>query len=115
MKRDLDLVRSIINQMGESESSRFRLSNIKHNVDESILHYHLELMEQGNLIKMLSSSISIEVIYSLTWDGHEFWENSKNETIWNDAKTKFKNTASGMSIAVLNGVLTELTKKMIGL
>ena len=52
---------------------------------------------------------------SLTWEGHEFLEASKNETIWKKANNLIKDKGLGLGYDILKGLLIQESLKVVGL
>ena len=69
--------------------------------------------------KSISSTTSDRVIgvypVSLTWQGHEFLETSRNDTFWNNAKTITKSKSGGLSIDIVKALLIAMVKESVGL
>jgi hypothetical protein len=51
----------------------------------------------------------------LTWAGHEFADNARSDTLWNQAKTIVKEKAGSVSIAIFTQFLQVLARKAIGI
>jgi hypothetical protein len=63
--------------------------------------YHIKLLHQAGLIEGVDASSfkgfqSIDM--NLTWDGHEFLDKIKKESIWNQAKQKTIDISGGTSL-----------------
>lgn len=92
MKRNLDLIRSILFNIEEKGnpglSSKSIISIFKdHSIPE--INYHLKLSYQMGLIDakpIIDISGLNWLVEGLTADGHTFVEVARNETIWNEAK-----------------------------
>ncbi len=79
-------------------------------------------MDQAGLIrceKSISSTTSDRVIrvypFSLTWQGHEFLEASRNDTFWNKAKEIVKSKCGALSFDVVKALLISMAKESVGL
>ena len=84
--------------------------------DEMII-YHIKLLHQAGLVKGIDAS-SLEgfqlIDINLTWEGHEFLDKIKNESIWNQAKQKAIETSGGISFEILKYVLVAIIKNKLG-
>lgn len=84
--------------------------------------YHLMLMAEAGLLnceRIRSSTDESRLIevypFALSWQGHEFLDKARDETIWKQAMQKLKNTGAGISIAVLQALLQSYIKEKIGI
>lgn len=120
MKRDLDLVRKILLQMEAAEHGFFKgpLTIADHSDEE--IGYHVFLMSQAGLVKALpDSEINSQSPHAtpinITWAGHEFLEASKDDGLWNKAKTHVLKPAGGAAFDVLLEWLKSEAKQRLGL
>lgn len=51
---------------------------------------------------------------ALTWDGHAFLENIKNDSVWQKAKTVVAEKVSSTSLSIVADTASEIVKKMLG-
>lgn len=112
MKRDWDTIRKILIMLSEhGEEMQYILPSKE-------LLYHLQIMEQGNLIKGLKirevekrlSSIETMVVSVgvLTWEGCDLLEKIKDDEKWNKIKEIRKKAGVGLTIDVINMIMDEL-------
>lgn len=115
MKRDMDLVRELLLCV-ESDGDLTPL--FKRYSQEAVIG-HLEIMMDANLLvgnvqSYLDGGKSAS-IQRLTWAGHEFLDNARNDTVWNKVTATIKNAATTASFEVLvemlkAGVLAAIQK-----
>lgn len=107
MKRDLDLVRSILLWMEaqpEGRNINWKLSIGKY-TDEEVA-YHCHLMAQAGLI-LAHNSTFVEshspqaTPGSITWAGYEFLDLAKHDKLWAKAKRKILAPAGGIAFSLL--------------
>jgi hypothetical protein len=55
------------------------------------------------------------VVQRLTWSGHDFLENARNDTVWKKVFAEAKVRGTSVSLTVLNGLLTKVAQKYDGL
>lgn len=99
MKRDMDLIRELLIYI-EDHSDGLPLYDLQleeHGIVE--VAYHSRLLYEANLVSSYDQQeAEDEIIFfsvgPLTWDGHEFLEKIRQETIWN--KTKEVVTKKGL-------------------
>ncbi len=93
MKRDLDLVRKLLIYFYEKPGPEHVQVPEIDGFDELTIRYHLVLLYQAGMLacEPTRSSTSERVIsvlaFDLTWEGHEFLEKIRSETIWDEIRT----------------------------
>lgn len=119
MKRNMDLVRLILIALDE-HAHGFAPSKltIEGFTDEEI-GYHCYLMDDAGLIKAIdATTMGSESPYSmpgkLTWEGHEFLDNSKDPNIWQQAKETIDKVGDA-SFSVWTAVLTKVVSNSLGI
>lgn len=119
MKRDMDLVRSIL-LVVENEPGGFVRSNLSiAGYSETVIWYHCYIMGQAGLLEIaittdLESTGPEALPQNLTWFGHEFLDAAREATRWEKAREMIRD-AGGASIQVWMDILTDLVKKGVGL
>ena len=118
MKRDIDLARAILLALEECDSSTgFQNFEVQGATSEQV-SYHVKLLYQAGLIDAIDASAMNSFQWypeSLTWNGHEFLDASRDETIWNNAKKHILDNGGVIAFDVLKAVLIHLSKKSLGL
>ena len=115
MKLDPDLIKRILTAIEETkeDTALANESSIKKTgISFGELTYHLRQLIQGGYI---NGEINYRhhgkidwYIQGLTWKGHDFVANSKNDTLWNKAKTTVASKSVGISVDLLSEVLKKL-------
>jgi hypothetical protein len=120
MKRDMDLVRTIVFAIEEHPDG---FAPAKLEVDgytEEQIGYNLWLMLGADLINGsditdMSCSSPQAMASSLTWAGHEFADAARSDTLWNQAKKTVKEKVGSVSIGILTEYLQTLAKSALGM
>ncbi len=113
MKRNMDLIRLLLFKVeGEEEISL-------EDYEKEQIKYHQELLVEANLVqgsvtKALGGG-SIVLISRLTWDGHDFLANIRNETVWRETKKTALEKGADMSLSVLKALAAKITMDYFGL
>ncbi|MCK4830520.1 DUF2513 domain-containing protein [bacterium] len=122
MKRDIDLIRKLLLYLEEKPDDKMVKDLELDGYSKDEVQYHFILMDQAGLLRCersVSSSTSDKVIrvypFSLTWQGHEFLEASRNDTFWNKAKEIVKTKSGALSVDVVKALLIKLAKESVGL
>jgi hypothetical protein len=111
MHRDMDLVRRILMEI---ERQSVDSPNIDLRIDGysgEEISYHVKIMYQAGLIEAIDFSSHDGIAWkptSLTWEGHEFLDNARNETTWNKAKGILKDKGASASFDVMKDLLLKV-------
>lgn len=115
MKRNMDLCRFKI----EAEYKSTALHNL--NIDGyhiETVAYHCKLLFNAGLLESYKPTYGDNRIYafsvgSLTWEGHDFLDKIRENTIWNRTKKKIKENALPFTIEVIKSVATAIINKRL--
>lgn len=121
MKRDMDLVREILIAMERSEDGDLNFDALGH--ERQQVYLHIELMKEHGLVDALivrsddgpGHEILLCKTERLTWDGHDFLDKARNESIWKQATRKCLNETGGLSFELLKGCLIHVAKQNLGI
>ena len=119
MKRDMDLVRSILMIVEEHEHG-FAPQGIEVNgYSREEIEYHAYLMLEAGLIDgsdvtSMADKSPAALISGLSWAGHEFLDSAREPSRWQQAKEMI-GKFGGAPIAVWTAVLVDLVKKNLGI
>ena len=116
VKRNMELVRELLLRV-EAEQDFDSLTS-KYSQEEIVGHVEILLdakLLDGKVYYDLSGGPGSAHIQRLTWAGHEFLDNARNDTVWNKVTSTIKNAATTASFEVLvemlrNGVLAAIQK-----
>lgn len=117
MKRDMDLVRSILLQVeshdGACESGQ--LNFLDHTQDE--VYYHIELMQQRGLIdasikRDWNGGVIFATINGLTWDGQDYLDSMRDDRVWSRAKKAIKESVGSTTFDVIKKVCIQVAVKL---
>jgi hypothetical protein len=120
MKRDMGLIRQILFKM-EEHSEGFAPADFKiEGYTEKQIEYHIWLLGQANLMRVADvttsgSSAPQSLPLSLTWEGHDFIDAARNDTIWSQTMKRVKSVGGSLSFSVLKQLLESLLKSQLGL
>jgi hypothetical protein len=107
----MDLVRAIL--MGTADDADIDVA--KYSREE--VWYHVFLLEQAGYIKALigpQQTLDFQ-IFCLTWEGNEFLDAMRDDTLWSKAKEKvIKPGASFTAKLLFEWLKTEIRQKLLG-
>ncbi|AMJ94871.1 hypothetical protein AVL56_11575 [Alteromonas stellipolaris] len=119
MKRNMDLVREILINLNEHPHG-YAPDNFKvQGYSQEEVLYHCFILGEAGLIDASNTSsdnsLSPEAIpIRLTWMGHEFIENAKNENIWQQTKDAVHKIGD-VSFSVWASVLAKVVEQNLGI
>ncbi|WP_211475129.1 DUF2513 domain-containing protein [Collimonas humicola] len=104
MKRDMDIIRRIA-----IETAELPYRNALSGLDDVALEdfvQHVIWMQEAGLIKarvseFIDDTPSIALVLRLTWEGCEFADAVKSDTLWNSAKESVIKPASSFTFGLL--------------
>lgn len=104
MKRNWDTVREILVMLEEKPDPKVPIQTSAfppERLEEISYHVRLVLeagLAQGSMIREFVPGPTKFAIFRLTWEGHEFLDSIRNDTLWN--KVKGKLLEAGLNVTV---------------
>lgn len=116
MKRDMDLIRLLLLRSEGDEEAEKLVE--RYPVPERA--YHVGLLKDAGFV---NAEIRCDengvpngaVVTGLTWQGHEFLDAMRDDTVWKNAKDKMLKPGISWTVSLLFEVLKAEAKKQIGL
>lgn len=109
MKRDMNLVRELL-FLAESDGNNAELC--KKYGREIVAGHAAILVDAGLVVGAIANGSGGKPVASdiirLTWAGHEFLDNARNDTIWKKALSMIKDKSISVSFDVLTSLLKSL-------
>ena len=110
MQRGMDLVRKILLTIEAQDSALLIIDDlVVTNYHDDMVSEHIRLMAQAGLIDVFEREFMDDTSkIALSWFGHEFLDNARNDTTWNKAKAiagKVGSTSFAVFVHVLTGVI----------
>jgi hypothetical protein len=121
MKRDFDLIRKIMLAVEEQSSeASLQLPDLLEKIpgyDVPSMGYNIDLAVKAGLIEGETHGypISIALVSGLTWAGHDFLDDARSETVWNESKAKLLKVGGSASLEILKAVLIKTSQSLLGL
>lgn len=117
MKRDMDLVRSILLEV-EAAQRPLRIAELQtdgHSLPEVV--YHVEIMRERGLIDasivrgkgnvLLRAEVS-----GLTWDGQDYLDAARDERVWDKARDAIARTIGSCTFETIKAVCVKAATDM---
>jgi len=118
MKRDLDLCRRILLAIEEHPGAMLDYEPKFSGVSDETVTYQVGLLVQAGLVQAADARTTdgpTWIALTMTWDGHEFLDVARDETLWQRAKADLGDKVKSVSLEVLKAVLVDLAKSVLGL
>lgn len=116
MKRDLELIKELLIQIEESKApARKDVRVIVKGEEPEVISYHIKLMKDAGLIDAEDTSgfnTYRWIPTSLTWDGHEFLDAIRNDTVWSKLKTKLKEQGGNIPFHVVKELAAKFSSDL---
>jgi len=105
MKRNLDLLRTLLLRIEQRSPHGFTKPVLvdNHTVDE--VRYHLELLVEAGFVERAARAADDVTWLRLTWQGHEFLSIARSDSLWRQAKSCVRQQTGDVSVAALRAVL----------
>ena len=117
MKRDMDIVRTIALAVADSDTAP--LNGID-GIDEANFARHAQWMQEAGLVQAAllpqnsKQPAHTAMIWRLTWDGCEFADAVRNDTLWRKAKEMVLKPSASWTFGVLTDWLKGQLAEQIG-
>jgi len=118
MRRDLNLLRDILLQVEATDRHPHEVTVFQMpDRDPYQVYHHLRLAKEAGFLKVefLSGDPPQGCVLDLTWVGHEFLDNARNDRVWQQVATKVAKLGGSFSVSVVTEMLAATAKKMAGL
>jgi hypothetical protein len=120
MIRNFDLIRKIMLEVQAKPAGIGAISiAYEGEYPQSVVNEHAELLIEAGLLKGKAirgvAGIAAVAIDGLSWNGHDFIDSAKNETIWNKAKLTILKPATAITFDALLQWLKQQALDSLGL
>jgi len=120
MKRDMELIRKILLHVEAIDSiGGAKPVAIDGYTADAIFHHTRLLLDQGYLRERGGISFTTHGVHAtggaMTYEGHDFLDAARNDTIWRKALDRIAGTTGSVSLDVLKALLADFGKKALGL
>ena len=115
MRRNWDTIREILVRLEELPDTE-SLQSLEDFPQERAyeISYHAELLldaglAEGKMQRHLDPGAADFMLQRLTWNGHEFLDAVRSDTVWNKTKKTFASKGLDMTFELAKSVATEIT------
>ena len=120
MKRDPDLIRSLLMYFEAKPNDQVDSCPTIPEYTVQQVRYHLLLMYEAGFLRaepeLTKTGRVIKIHpFSLTWQGHEFLDASRDESVWRKATSTAAAKTGALSFSVLQALLISMAKQQLGI
>jgi hypothetical protein len=113
MRRDWDIVKKILKATEDLKLGKALTRHSFPDEDVDVIAYHVELLGEAGLIQIglhheQGGGVTHFHIWRLTWEGHEFLDSIRNDSIWQKTKDTFSHQGISMSFDMVKAVALKL-------
>ncbi|HQR09347.1 MAG TPA: DUF2513 domain-containing protein [Gemmatales bacterium] len=120
MKRDMDLIRKLLLQL-EGDSNTKQQDKDVSSYNPLTVNYHKYLIIDAKLASGTtymttgSGGVMEGMMTHLTWEGHDFIDSIRNDSLWMKVKDNVKKGVTTVSMETLKQVVSYVAKQMMGM
>lgn len=120
MKRDMDLVRSVLMLVSEANGVVDAKTFVDDENDLQKVAYTIEIMDEAGLIdatvvKACGGVYVKASIERLTWSGNDFLASVSNSKVWSNVKAELAKQSIDAPFSVISAMATKLCMTLAGL
>ena len=113
MKRDMDLVRTILLALADSDEPLWSTDLVPDDYSRDVIGYHFLILDEAGLIMANVKAADndpyyIAVASRLTWEGNDFLDAVRDESIWKRVRSTIGKITGGASFEVFKTVASSL-------
>jgi len=113
MKRDMDLIRKVLLAI-EDQYIDVPLYNLKvEGYDLESIAYHCKILYEAELISDYKRLFADFGVGSLTWEGHEFLDKIRDDTVWGKTKETMKDKGIPFGLDAVKQISSAIVGVMI--
>lgn len=116
MKRDMELIRAILQQLEAKENIEESICPQIEGYSQEQVSYHIQLLSQAGYVQAEDLSIISRCYWeatTLTNDGHDFLETARNDKIWCKTKEKIISIGGGITLKAMYSLMEKYLQELI--
>lgn len=116
MKRDMDLIRDILLRIEEGADDLHTLAERIPGTDYDRIAGHFQVLLDAGYVTGTDASSHEGTDFQmirLTWAGHEFLDNARNDTIWHKVKEELSKRSMTVSVDLLQQLLIKFMQSWL--
>lgn len=112
------LIEKSTNMRGPSEQEFVNVAS-SHKADKQLAGYTLDKLYEAGFIELKpligNSNYAFLESGNLTYNGHSYLDNIRDNTIWKNTKSKISSTVGSASLEIISKVASDLIARSLGL
>jgi hypothetical protein len=119
MKRNWDTIREILTRLEEVTPEEHSLRLLSFPSEHAVeMSYHMELLMEAGLVNgQMSKTIGPGphdfLAIRLTWQGHEFLDAIRSDTVWQKTKKSFIGSGLSMTLDLVKSVAADIAASLL--
>ncbi|WP_434681367.1 DUF2513 domain-containing protein [Pseudomonas sp. R1-18] len=118
MKRDWELVRKILIAVEEIQGHNQHVDGTSiPGYDAPLVSYHIYLLKEAGLLEATCATFLSEPrqchAFELTWEGHEFLDQIRPQSIWNKTVSLVREKGLDLSFSTIKAAAAAVAKSLI--
>lgn len=118
MKRNWDTIRRILMEVEALDSNNYLTLNMFNKNEQDEIYYHIEILIEASLIegeiyKTMNLSPHEFHISRLSWQGHEFLDGIRADTMWSKIKSHIKSKGIDLGFEIIKTSSLNIAKNLI--
>ena len=115
MKRDMDLCRQILLEI-EAQKPGESIEVLQIDAPRNEIIEHLQLLQDAGLIEArVEPRFRDYSIRRLTWEGHEFLQAARDDTVWDEVKKRVGSAWPSLTFTLLKEALEDVARNHLAL
>ena len=115
MKRDMDLCRQILLEI-EAQEPGESIEMLQTDTSSNEVIEHLQLLQDAGLIEArVDPRFRDYSIQRLTWEGHEFLQAARDDTVWDEAQKRVGSAWQSLTFTLLKEALEGVVRNTLDL
>jgi len=118
MERNWELVRKILLALEAKQSTRESLNPEEiEGFDSEVVSYHILILDEAGLVEANCSQAFTAPLNCfgerLTWEGHEFLDEIRSDTVWKNTKSLLKDKGIALSFEAIGMAVKTVISSML--
>ncbi len=117
MELKKDCIREVLLYIEKNGKPNEYISNVEIKINSfssDDITYTIEKLAEGNIINIVSKTFDGEILVKdITFVGHQFLENIRDDEVWKEAKTRISKIA-GVSLSIIEQVTAQIIASKLG-
>src|SRR5262245_2404043 len=117
MQRDMDLIRTLLLETESHGNPLWPFRPTAAGYSPEQVAYHVQLLADAGYVDAADMSTLGRLDWrprSLTWQGHEFLDATRNETVWHKLKAELKDRGVSLPFSLIQDLAIKIAASLAG-